>query len=281
MPTKPNATLPDGSTGPFSISVVKPVPHGFEFESPLYVATPQVLALYHIAPSSIPSGTEVITSLSGLHGDKLALGFDKPDLVSPVIRRVPGLPTYSSAPTTLIMPRYAASLGLTSVPAGWLVQATHPLTAAQLSAASNAAAPAGLQIEARNKPDHSLQHLRDYSTVIGVLVALGVLLMTVGLIRSETANDLRTLSATGASGSTRRTLTAATAGILALLGGVLGTAGCYIALWAWNVHDLSYLAHPPGYDLLALTLGLPVAAVVIGWLTAFRAPQEIARRPLE
>ena len=56
-----------------------------------------------------------------------------------------------------------------------------------------------------------------------MLVALGVLAMTVGLIRSETAGDLRTLTATGASSATRRTLNAATAGALALLGGILGT----------------------------------------------------------
>jgi putative ABC transport system permease protein len=138
-----------------------------------------------------------------------------------------------------------------------------------------------MAIETRNKPDHSLQTLRDYSTGIGVLVALGVLMMTVGLIRSETANDLRTLSAAGAAGTTRRTLTSSTAGVLALLGGLLGTAGCYLALVAWNVHDFDYLAHPPTLDLLALTVGLPVAAVVIGWLAAFRAPTGIAQRPLE
>jgi glutamate mutase epsilon subunit len=36
--------------------------------------------------------------------------------------------------------------------------------------------------------------------------------MTIGLIRSETASDLRTLTATGAGSVTRRNLTAVTAG---------------------------------------------------------------------
>jgi len=53
--------------------------------------------------------------------------------------------------------------------------------------------------------------------------------MTVGLIRSETAGDLRTLTATGASSATRRTLTGATAGALAVLGAVIGTTGAYLA----------------------------------------------------
>jgi putative ABC transport system permease protein len=113
-----------------------------------------------------------------------------------------------------------------------------------------------------------------------VLVALGVLAMTVGLIRSETAGDLRTLTAAGASGRTRRTLTAATAGALGLLGGLLGTAGAYLALIAWNWHDVSYLNRPPYLELAVLVLGLPVAALVGGWLVN-RTPTAISRSPLE
>jgi putative ABC transport system permease protein len=51
-----------------------------------------------------------------------------------------------------------------------------------------------------------------------------VLAVSVGLIRSETSGDLRTLAASGASARTRRAITAATAGALGLLGAVLGTA---------------------------------------------------------
>jgi putative ABC transport system permease protein len=118
--------------------------------------------------------------------------------------------------------------------------------------------------------------LREYATITGLLVALGVLAMTVGLIRSETANDLRTLAAAGASGGTRRTLTAA----LAVLGGILGTAGAYLALIAWHWHDVSYLDQPPYLELATLVVGLPVAALIGGWLFG-RAPAAIARRPLD
>ena len=40
--------------------------------------------------------------------------------------------------------------------------------------------------------------------LVGIVIALGVLGMSVGLVRSETASDLRTLAATGASSATRR-----------------------------------------------------------------------------
>jgi putative ABC transport system permease protein len=105
--------------------------------------------------------------------------------------------------------------------------------------------------------------------------------MTVGLIRSETANELRTLAATGASSNTRRSLTGATAGALALLGAVLGTVGAYGALLAWHRSDLSPLGRVPVINLIIIIVGLPVIASLAGWLLAGREPPGIARRPLE
>ena len=113
-----------------------------------------------------------------------------------------------------------------------------------------------------------------------MLVALGVLAMTVGLIRSETAGDLRTLAAAGASGPTRRTLNATSAGALALLAGMLGVATAYLALIAWHWHDVSYLDQPPYLNLAVLLLGLPVVGGVAAWLLG-RTPKSLGHRALE
>jgi putative ABC transport system permease protein len=160
------------------------------------------------------------------------------------------------------------------------MQTNNPLTTAQIHTAQKAAADAGLYVETRKAPK-SMAPLRNWSTAAGILLALGVLGMTVGLIRSETANDLRTLAATGASSTTRRTLTGATAGALGLLGAVLGTAGAYAALLAWHRSDLSPLGRVPVLNLIVILAGLPVIATVTGWLLAGREPPAIARRPLE
>ena len=114
------------------------------------------------------------------------------------------------------------------------------------------------------------------------MIALSVLAMSVGLIRSETAPDLRTLTATGASGMNRRTITAATAGALGLLGAILGTAGAVIAAMAWSHSGLSATAGgvPPS-DILILLIGLPLVAATGGWLFAGREPPAVARQPLE
>ena len=190
------------------------------------------------------------------------------------------LPNYTSAPNTLLTQQAMTRLGLTAEPVGWLIQAQQPLNGAQITDARHRAAEAGITIETRTGPDNGLQRLRDYSTGAGVLVALGVLAMTVGLIRSETAGDLRTLTATGASGATRRTLNAATAGALALLGGILGTGTAYLALIAWHWHHISYLNRPPYLDLAVLIVGLPVAAFAGAWLLG-RTPRTLGRRVLE
>jgi putative ABC transport system permease protein len=98
-------------------------------------------------------------------------------------------------------------LGLHLVTSGWLIQTPRPLTAAQINAARQLAAAAGATIETKSG-EVSLSQILSAATAVGILLALGVLAMTVGLIRSETASDLRTLAATGAGGTTRRNLTA-------------------------------------------------------------------------
>ena len=109
-----------------------------------------------------------------------------------------------------------------------------------------------------------------------------MLAASVGLIRSETARDLRTLTATGASARTRRTITAATAAALGLLGAILGMAGAVIAGLAWARSSLSAMfGDVPLTDVLILLPGLPLIAAAGGWLFAGREPPAIARQPIE
>src|SRR5207244_1884569 len=115
----------------------------------------------------------------------------------------------------------------------------------------------------------SLEQVRDYATGAGLLLALGVLAMTVGLVRAETSGDLRILAATGARRRTRRRLTAITAGALGSLAAVLGTAVGYAISAAFFRNQLSErMGQPPVVDLLLILVGLPVAATVGGWLFA-------------
>jgi putative ABC transport system permease protein len=278
----------------------------------LYVATPALLAHYGIEPNKIDPNADILTSrpglartarlqLAGFHPGLVKPGGpDRPDgpahsgcapgsapggcVANPAIQTLGRLPTDTSDPNLLItthgMDRLR-SLGLQAVPSAWIIQTARPLTAVQINAARQLAVAAGATIETKSQ-NPSLDEVRNWATVAGILLALGVLAMTVGLIRSETAGELRTLTATGASGWTRRALTSATAGALALLGALLGSGAAYLAAIAWYRSSLaSTVRHVPVLDLVVILAGLPLAATVGGWLFAGREPPTIARQPLE
>jgi putative ABC transport system permease protein len=298
------ANTQGGGHGPLAITPV----------AQLYVATPALLLFYRVDPAAIRPATDVITARAVTTGAGPAAvkivdfapivsgcptvnphcpaSGSRPghhpsgkshvslSLASPVIQQM-NLPRYTSAPNTLLTMHALATLGLKSVLAGWLIETPAALTPAQVTRADHWAAAHGLTVEtASQSPEASLATVSDRAIAAGVLAVLAVLAMTIGLIRSETATDLRVLSATGASGSTRRMLTGATAAALALLGGLLGTAAAYLAIVAWNrgVHSL---ASVPLAKLAILVLAVPLVALVAGWLLAGREPQAIDRQPLE
>jgi putative ABC transport system permease protein len=194
---------------------------------------------------------------------------------------VSNLPGGTSAPNTVIteyaMSKYRQQPSLN----GWLIQAPAPLTATQISAARHLAL--AYQVTAETKSNApSLGEFADGATALGIVIAFGVLAASVGLIRSETARDLRTLTAAGVGAGTRRVITAATAAALGLLGAILGMAGAVIAGLAWAHSSLSaMLGDLPLSDVLILLAGLPLVAAAGGWLLAGREPPLIARQPIE
>jgi putative ABC transport system permease protein len=281
---------------------------GRQFSGQVYVATPQLLGAFGIKALQVDSAADVLTmrpGLSGLSDMQLVYGnyfggngngppgasphnpYPCPKtecLANPVIQEVGALPSGTSAPNTVITEGAVRRLGLRVSTSGWLVVAPHDPTAAQITNARLTAAGAGLTIETRNSAPSSSEII-NWATVFGIALALGILAMSVGLIRSEAARDLRTLAATGAGSSTRRTLTAATAGGLALLGAVLGTAAAYVGAiaysWDNKLDGLSSLTSVPVTNLLIILVGMPLAAAVIGWLLAGREPPAIAHQPIE
>ena len=292
------AILGEPQTGPGGKHSLFPV-------AQLYAATPALLRFYDVDAAAFRPGTDIITARSGLTGVTI-MDFSavvagckavnghctapgrhaggnrrgSAGLANPTIQ-VASLPHYTSAPNSLLTAHAMQVLGLQPVLAGWLIQEPAPLTTAQVSRADHWAAANGLTVEtATGSPAASLALVSDRAIAVGVLAVLAVLAMTIGLIRSETANDLRVLSATGASGGTRRLLTGTTAAALALLGGLLGSAAAYLGIIAWN-RSLHSLANVPVAKLAILDLGVPLVALAAGWLLAGREPQAIARQPLD
>ncbi len=241
-----------------------------------FVATPALLRHYGINPSTIGAGTDLLTSRKG---NLSLVDVTTRNGDHATIKRI-DLPSYSSTPSALVTTSALRRHGWGEARTGWLIEAKRPLTTEQIAAARSAAAVVGLTIETRSS-QAGLTTLRTTATTAGALMALAIIAMTIGLIRGESASDVRTLTATGAASRTRRTLTASTAGVLAVLGVVLGAAGAYAALIAGYHSELDRLVPLPLGDLALLAVGLPVLATVAGWILAGREPRTFSRQALE
>ena len=290
---------------------------GRQWNGPVYVATPALLRAYGINPSSIPSNVDVLSSRAGLVGSGVQLTYGggggkgttfvnqgpgpvnlgggnnanscdpRSCLAHPVIEEVSQLPTGTSAPNTVITESALHRLHIADQNSlgGWTLQANAPITSIQITNAQSLAASNQMSIESKNDAPTSAEII-NWATVFGIALALGILAMSVGLIRSETASDLRTLTAAGASSRTRRTLTAVTAGGLAFLGALLGTIAAYVGVAGFFQSNqleggLSDLRHVPWNNLFLIVIAMPVAASLIGWVLAGREPRGVSTRPME
>jgi putative ABC transport system permease protein len=272
--------------------------HTYRSESRLYVATPALFRHLGIDPATIDSSTDFLADPT-VPTDELVIpgtqkttipGTRKMTITDSLVtnvqtiasRELLGSPRRETdlVPSSFITLHGLRRHGWKQIPSGWLIESSRPLTSAQITAARDLAANAGLTIEARRESTSFAKPIA-IATAAGALLALAILAMTVGLIRSESAGDLRTLTATGATSRIRRTLTAATAGTLALLGAFLGVAGAYLALAATYINDLGYLSRIPVLSLVLTVVGIPLTATAAGWLLAGRAPPAIARAAIE
>jgi putative ABC transport system permease protein len=300
-----------------NVNLQNPSGNGRQWNGPIFVATPSLLRAFGINPSSIPSNVDILSSRPGLAGSGVQLTYSSntgkggspqpfnggqgpgPNgnsnscspgscIAHPVVQEEGQLPVGTSAPNTVITESALHRLGLASqnTLGGWMLLSDNAITQSQLTSANSLAASGDLSIESKNDAPSSSE-IVNWATVFGIALALGVLAMSVGLIRSETASDLRTLTAAGASSRTRRALTAVTAGGLAFLGALLGTVAAYVGLFGWfgsnslegGLSDLTN--NVPWSNLFLILVAMPAAAVLIGWVLAGREPRGIGTRPVE
>jgi len=100
-------------------------------------------------------------------------------IANPAIETITGLPSGTSAPNTVITLRAVHALGLHEVTSGWLIQAARPLTAGQINSARQLAGAAARH--RRNQVRGGVTAvILNGATAVGLLIALGVLAMTVG-----------------------------------------------------------------------------------------------------
>jgi putative ABC transport system permease protein len=261
------------------VSIAERRSDGWEFQGTVYAATPDLLAALGLDRDDVASG-EIVTSATGdleiLDGGGVT---DPTRRASETLASPGSLPdTYTSLPRVLLDPAQADPRGWEIVPSGrWLIEASRPFDQADLDRAQEIASRHGLRIEARDD-NSDLRMIRLAAGLAGMLLALGVLAATLGLIRGESANDIRMLSAAGARPSTRRGIAAVTAGALAGVGALLGIVSAYLGLVVARIH---HLAPVPWEDLAIIAVATPLLAAGGAWILGGREPPSIARRPLD
>lgn len=274
---------------------------GRNWNGEVYVGTPQLLRAFGIKQSQIDPRAIFLTmrpGLSGLSHMQVQYGAPKAGpgsasacpkgscLANPMFQEISNLPSGTSAPNTVITEHAVSEFHLHPQTVGWFVQTQNPPTASQINNARLSASLANLTIETKSSIPTSAT-IVDYATAFGIILALVILAMSIGLIRSEAASDLRTLEATGASGATRRALTAATAGALGLLGALLGTICGYIGTAGWfrtnslNGGVSALVTSIPVTNLAIIIIGMPLFAAIIGWLLAGRQHGGISRQAID
>lgn len=254
----------------------------------LYVATPAVLRYLGIDPTTIDPRTDFLVDRSfRTNGVVIPSMKRRREFAVTNVQRIElGEHRFGSGADTtqravgLITPNGLRRHGWRQMPAGWLVESKRFLTSAQIATARQVAADAGLTIEVKESADSNAK-IMGIATAAGATLALAILAMTVGLIRSESAGDLRTLTAAGATARIRRLLTASTAGALAFLGALLGVGGAYVVLLATWHDDPGYLSAVPFLYLALAVVGVPLAAATTGWLVSGREPPTIARAVID
>jgi len=260
----------------------------------IYAATPALLKAFGISHSEVNPAADVLTmrgllpATSGLalvNGDFLVKS--PPGcpagmcVLNPVIQEMTKLPVGTSVPNTVITENAIKALHEKVSPVGWLIQAPSALTPVQINAARQAALAIGTTIETKTG-QLSLGEISNGATIGGLLLALGVLAMTVGLIRSETGGDLRTLTASGAGSLTRRMLAGVTTVVIAFLGAALGAVAACLAVLAWSHADITTtFSNVPWSDIGLLVIGMPLIGAVAAWLVGGRQPPAVSRQPLE
>ena len=272
---------------------------GRSWSGQIYVATPQLLSLFGISPSQVNRDADFLTMRPGLATLALMQFVNSPKsgpgttlcpagscIANPPIQEVSQLPSGTSAPNTVITEHGLRALNLQSSvsTAGWFIQLRSGLTADQIRSAQQVAATSGMSVETRNSIPSLVTVVND-ATVFGIVLALAILGMSVGLVRSEAARDLRTLTATGASGTARRIIVATTAGALGFTGALMGVASGYLAAIGFarsnSLDGLSELGSIPVANLLLILVGMPLIAAAVAWLLTLREPSAIGRQPLE
>jgi len=237
-------------------------------------------------------------ALADLAAGKVIVVTEKPAEVSSVTIHVDN-PTTGSSIVSEVVPARAVALGVTdgglpgavispatasrlTIPAGhsdqYILRLDHPVSDADIAAVTAIAGqyPDTWSFNAR-PPEIAGGGFRLALIAASLLFALTVTGIAVALGEAESRPEQQTLLAVGADPRLRRRITAARAGIIALLGGLLAVPAGLLPVWGLLLSRRTPLV-VPGLEVVAVVALLPVLAIAATWLLSRPIPDWSAFR---
>lgn len=258
-----------------------------------------VIAGRHLpdALAALRAGKAVVFDPNLLDNGRLTLGIAKVSssatgttYADPVNHTVPAILAPSSFPTdtVILLPALAASLGIPADPVGFLVENTRAPTEHEVQAAQAALLRLGvsqsLTVETGYHGDVKIGLL--ILLVTSSLITLGAASIATALSTVDSRPDLITLAAIGAEPRMRRQLSASRAGVIAIIGSLLGVACGFVAPLGYlrlrnltsGTRGMPHDALPfvvPWPNIAATLLIVPILAMAGAYLfTRSRLPSE-------
>jgi putative ABC transport system permease protein len=162
----------------------------------------------------------------------------------------------------------------------YVIRLGHPVTDAEMARAGVIAAGyPDTFVDWSRPPEVSGAAFRIVLIVASLLFALTVTAVAVALGEAESRPEQRTLLAIGADPALRRRITAARAGVIALVGGLLAVPAGLLPVWGLLASRGSPLIVPAPEVAGAVVL-LPVLAILGAWLLSRPIPEWAAFRDL-
>jgi putative ABC transport system permease protein len=240
-------------------------------------AAPALAAGKAVVITGLPLDNGAVTlQLSDASGNETSRSF-------PAVAAKVGV--YGSLGAAVISPATATSLGLSTTTNRRLWTLSAKPTQAEIDAAnaallagSTSAGSLGVIETEKGLNDGKLLLVPLALLAISTLVTFGVTAISTALSAAESKGDFATLSAVGATPGVRRRLAMGQAGVLALLGGILGIAAGLVPMGAVIAVRSDVLTLTIPWQVIALALvGVPLlAALGAGLFTRSRLP--LARR---
>jgi putative ABC transport system permease protein len=182
-------------------------------------------------------------------------------------------------PEALVSEATATQLGLAGgIPYRFVLRLDHEVTAADLETAAAASAQfPDTRADADTGPGHPDDLFRMVLVIASLLFAITVTGIAVALGEAESRPDQRTLLALGAEPRLRRRITAARAGVLAILAGCLAVPAGLLPVWGLLSSRGSDIVIPV-FEIVAAVGILPLLAIGATWILGRPIPDWSAFR---